>query len=48
MQSIDSTKTHVYGSKKDVRHVKEEIKRYNIIRKCLTSITFQKKEHKRT
>ena len=43
IQSIDSTETYAYGTSEDIIHVKEQIKRYNIIQKCLILITFQKK-----
>ena len=41
MQSIDSTETFAYGTSKDIIYVKEKIKGYNIIQKCLTSTIFQ-------
>ena len=43
MQSIDLTETYAYGMSKDVIYVKEKIKRYNIVQRCLTSIMSQKK-----
>ena len=43
MQSIDLTETYAYGMSKDVICVKEKIKRYNIVQRCLTSIMSQQK-----
>ena len=45
MQSIDSTETYVYAMGKDIIYVKEKIKRYNIIQRCLTSTVSQKKTY---
>ena len=46
IQSIHSTETYAYGTSAYIIHVKEKIRRYNIIQKCLTSITFQKRTYK--
>ena len=43
MQSIDSTKTYARETSEDIIHVKEKIKRYNIIQRCLTLTMSQKK-----
>ena len=43
MQSIDSTKTYAREMSEDIIHVKENIKRYNIIQRCLTLTMSQKK-----
>ena len=46
MQSIDSIETYAYGIEQqhnDIMQVKEKIKRYNIIRRCLTSTMSQNK-----
>ena len=42
MMSIDSTETYAYGTSEDILYVKEKIKHYNILQRCLTSITLQK------
>ena len=42
-KSIDSNEKYAYGTSKDTICVKEKIKRYNIIKRCLTSIMSQKK-----
>ena len=41
IQSIDSRERYACGMSEDMIHVKEKIKRYNIIQKCLSWITFQ-------
>ena len=38
MQSIDSTEVYKYNMSKDVIHVKETIKSYNIIQRYITNI----------
>ena len=43
MQSIDLTETYAYGMSKDVICVKEKLKPYNIVQRCLTSIMSQQK-----
>ena len=43
IQSIDSAETYAYGTSEDIIHAKGKIKRYSIIQKCSTLITFQKK-----
>ena len=45
IESIGSTETYALGECKDIIHVKEKIKRYNIIQKFLTLIPFQKKKN---
>ena len=47
MQSTDSTETYVYGMRKCITYVIKKIKRYNIIKKRLTSIMSQKKTQKK-
>ena len=42
MESIDSTETYAYGKIKDIIYVKEKLKHYNIMKRCLTSISSQK------
>ena len=43
IQSIYSAETYAYGTSEDIIHAKGKIKRYSIIQKCSTLITFQKK-----
>ena len=43
MQSIDSTETYIHGRSEDVMHVKEKIKRCNIIKISLTLTLPQEK-----
>ena len=43
IQSIYSAETYANGTSEDIIHAKEKNKRYSIIQKCLTLITFQKK-----
>ena len=47
MQSVDSTQTYEYRMCEDIIHVKENIKRYNMIQRCLSSTMSQKKTKKK-
>ena len=42
LQSIDSIETYAYGTREDIMQVKEKIKHYNIVRRCLTLTKSQK------
>ena len=43
MQSIGSIETYAYKMSKYIIYVKEKVKRYNMLQRCLTSIILQKK-----
>ena len=43
MQSNDLTETYTYGTSEDIIQVKEKIKHYNIMQRCLTLSMSQKK-----
>ena len=43
MQSINSIETYAYGTSEDKINVKEKVKRYDIIQRCLTSTVSEKK-----